>query len=123
MEAAAPDFGMPARRLRAPSAEAAFAAVGLAGILAISGMLVLASVRGHSFLAPPLHRHPPGWLLWPFADIWRDRNQPRYGLQYELLAALVAMLVCWALATGYARFLRPRVVWGAVVAAYLVFLF
>ena len=43
MEAAAPDFGMPARRLRAPTAEAAFAAVGLAGILAISVMLVLAS--------------------------------------------------------------------------------
>src|SRR5436305_7577573 len=110
-----------ATKTRIPPARALFAAAGLVGVAAISLATVLAAARGHSFLSPSLHRHPPSWLLWPFGALWREAKQPRMHLEYELLGALVAMLACWVLASAYARFLPRRLVWGAVALVYLAF--
>ena len=126
MEAAVTTARTRLRRRRLPVTRAmlapAGASIALGAIAAGCLLVVLASVHGRSFLAPTLHRTHPGWMTWPFGDLWSRHRPDRQTLQTGLLVALVGMTACYLLALWLAPRVRLAVV-GALVALTYVILF
>src|SRR2546423_3615823 len=98
------------------------ASLALGAIAAGCLLVVLASAHGRSFLAPTVHRVHPGWMTWPFGDLWSRRRPDRQTLQVGLLVALVAMTACYLVAVWLAPRVRLAAV-GVLVALTYVILF
>lgn len=110
------------RRLARPSAGTVYRGLGglaLAGLVAGCVLIAVAAGQHHSFLAPPVRRHPPVWLTWPFRGLWHDLPANRMWLQRFLFFVLIGTLGCYAVALVSARRLKLRTIWVAVAAAYV----
>src|SRR5205807_4844534 len=98
----------------------ATAALGV--ILAGSLLVVVAAAQGRmKWLSPSIHPHAPGWLTWPFGGLWSSASTNQTSVEWLVLITLLVMTACYGLALWLASSLRPRVLWGAVAAVYLVF--
>jgi hypothetical protein len=122
-EIARPRLGARLGELRRPRVDALptlIAALALAAIVAGSLVVVIAAAQRPSFLSPSIHEHAPGWLTWPFGELWPGRTNDRVQLERELLVVLLAMTACYLAVLALARWLRPAIVWSAVAAVYVV---
>ncbi|MFL5885016.1 MAG: glycosyltransferase 87 family protein [Thermoleophilaceae bacterium] len=101
-------------------AGAVLGALALLGLLVGCALVAVAAEQHHTFLSPSVRRSPPAWLVWPFHGLWTNFPEDRHWIQNALDVVLLGMLACYLVALGCVRFVRPALVWGAVVAVYVV---
>src|SRR2546429_152241 len=103
------------RRLGAAASRQRVGLVALSGLI-VTGLLISISASHTAQLLPETVRPVPGWLAGPFGGASLDLRS------YGLVAVLVAMFACYALAVHAADRLSARTVLMAIAALYAVVL-
>lgn len=111
-------------RVGAPSrAGAVVASIALAGIVALSLMLVVMVANRPSGLAPTTHNNFfPGWMAGPFGGLWPSLTTNGNTLRYMFTAVIVAMFAGYLVVLRYVGRLSARWVVAAILAVHAIFL-